>query len=109
MPPPMSLELGLRIGRAVEDGSSIREAARRFAVSPSAAIELRQRVGAIGSAAPARYGGHRRPLREPYAADLQPLVAATPDITPSCARSWIAAGASASGSRRATPPAATSA
>jgi transposase len=60
---------------AVERGSSIREAARRFAVSPSAAVR------ATGSAAPARYRGHRRPLLEPHAADLRKLVEATPDLT----------------------------
>jgi transposase-like protein len=50
------MDLRLRIVRAVERGSSIRAAARRFAVSPSAAIKLTQRVRATGSAAPARYG-----------------------------------------------------
>ena len=43
MPAPMSLDLRLRIVRAVERGSSIRGAARRFAVSPSMAIMLMQR------------------------------------------------------------------
>jgi transposase len=81
MPAPMSMDLRLRIVRAVEEGSSIRAAARRCAVSPSAAIKLMQRVRATGSAAPARYGGHRRPLLEPYEADLTRLVAATPDLT----------------------------
>jgi transposase len=81
MPAPMSLDLRLRIVGAVERGSSIREAARRFAVSPSAAIKLMQRVRATGSAAPARYGGHRRPLLGPHEADLRRLVEATPDIT----------------------------
>ena len=81
MPAPMSLDLRLRIVHAVERGSSIREAAQRFAVSPSAAIKLMQRVRTTGSAAPARYGGHRRPLLAPYEADLKALVAATPDIT----------------------------
>jgi transposase len=81
MPAPISLDLRLRIVRAVEQGSSIRGAARRFAVSPSAAIKLMQRVRATGSPAPARYGGHRRPLLAPYEADLERLVEATPDIT----------------------------
>jgi transposase len=81
MPAPMSMDLRERIVHAVERGSSIREAARRFAVSPSAAIKLMQRVRATGSAAPARYGGHRRPLLEPYQADLERLVEAMPDIT----------------------------
>jgi putative transposase len=77
----MSMDLRLRIVRAVEHGSSIREAARRFAVSPSAAIKLMQRVRTTGSAGPARYGGHRRPVLEPQAADLRPLVETTPDLT----------------------------
>jgi len=81
MPAPMSLDLRLRIVGAVERGSSIRQAARRFAVSPSAAIKLIQRVRATGSAAPARFGGHRRALLAPHEADLRGLVAATPDIT----------------------------
>ena len=56
MPAPISMHLRLRIVRAVERGSSIRAAARCFAVSPSTAIKLMQRVRATGSAAPARYG-----------------------------------------------------
>ena len=81
MPAPMSLDLRLRIVRAVEQGSSIRGAARRFAVSPSAAIKLMQRVRATGSVAPGRAGGHRRPRLAPHEADLRALVEATPDIT----------------------------
>jgi putative transposase len=81
MPAPISMDLRLRIIGAVESGSSIRGAARRFAVSPSAAIKLMQRVRATGSAAPERYGGHRRPVLEPYEADLRRLVEATPDLT----------------------------
>ena len=60
------MDLRVRIVAAVERGSSIREAARRFAVSPSAAIKLMQRVRATGSPAPAGYGGHRRPLLAAY-------------------------------------------
>jgi transposase len=81
MPAPISLDLRRRIVQAVEGGSSIRAAARRFAVSPSAAIKLMQRVRATGSAAPERYGGYRRPVLAPHEADLRGLVEATPDIT----------------------------
>ena len=81
MPAPMSMDLRLRIVGAVESGSSIRGAAARFAVSPSAAIKLMQRVRATGSAAPERAGGHRRPKLEPHEAELRQLVAATPDVT----------------------------
>jgi transposase len=65
MPAPMPMDLRLRIVRAVERGSSIREAARRFAVSPSAAIKLMQRGRTTDSSAPDRYGGHRRLILKP--------------------------------------------
>ena len=81
MPAPMSMDLRLRIVRAVKGGSSIREATRRFAVSPSAAIKLMQRLRATGSAAPDRYGGYRRPLLGPHESALRRLVEAKPDIT----------------------------
>jgi putative transposase len=64
----------MRIVRAVEGGSSIRQAARRFAVSPSAAIKLMQRVRTTGSATPARFGGHRRRLLEPHETELRKMV-----------------------------------
>jgi transposase len=80
MPAPMSMDLRERIVHAVERGSSIREAARRFAVSPSAAIKLMQRVRATGSAAPARSGGQRPRVLGRHEADLRRLVEATPDL-----------------------------
>src|SRR4051812_49633711 len=64
MTAPLSQDLRERIVRAVEGGSSIRQAARRFAVSASAAIKLMQRVRRTGSTAPAKIGGARRPLLE---------------------------------------------
>ena len=81
MPAPLSIDLRRRIVEAVADGSSIRAAARRFAVSPSAAIKLMQRVRATGSTAPARFGGYRRPDLEPHRAELERLVAAQADLT----------------------------
>src|SRR3954468_16426490 len=57
MTAPLSQDLRERIVRAVEGGSSIRQAARRFAVSASAAIKLMQRVRRTGSTAPAKIGG----------------------------------------------------
>jgi DDE superfamily endonuclease len=83
------VDLRLRIVRAVERGSSIRAAAQRFALSPSAAIKLMQRVSATGSAAPARYGGHRRPLLAPHEATCaswswRPPTSRWPSSRPSC-------------------------
>ena len=57
MTTPFSADLWRRLVRAVEAGSSAREAARRFEVSPWAAIKLMQRVRETGSAAPTRIGG----------------------------------------------------
>ena len=55
---PLSQDLRQRIVRMVDAGSSIRTAAKRFEVSPSAAIKLMQRLRATGSTAPARIGGY---------------------------------------------------
>ncbi len=81
MPAPLSMDLRQRIVEAVRQGSSIRAAARRFAVSPSAAIKLMQRVEETGSPAPDRYGGHRRPILEPYRTELERMVAAQAGAT----------------------------
>jgi transposase len=57
----LSQDLRKRLVRAVEEGASVREAAR-FAVSASAAIKLVRRVRQTGSPAPGKIGGYRKPL-----------------------------------------------
>jgi transposase len=81
MTAPLSQDLRQRIVRAVSKGSSIRQAAERFEVSPSAAIKLMQRVRLTGSTAPARIGGHRRPLLEAHEDKLRAIVASKAGIT----------------------------
>jgi len=81
MTAPLSQDLRERIARSVEAGSSARAAAERFAVSASAAIKLMQRVRQTGSPAPAKIGGHRRPILEPYADTLRALATSKPGIT----------------------------
>jgi len=81
MTAPLSRDLRERIVGAVADGSSIRRAAERFAVSPSAAIKLMQRVRQTGSTAPAKIGGYRRPLLEPHAHALRPMTSEKKGIT----------------------------
>jgi transposase len=81
MTAPLSQDLRQRIVRAVDAGSSRRQAAERFAVSPSAVIKLMQRVRQTGSTAPAQIGGHRRPILEPHADMIRDLVARQPRIT----------------------------
>ncbi len=81
MTAPLSRDLRERIARAVSKGSSIRQAAERFAVSPSAAIKLMQRLRRTGSTAPAKIGGYRRPLLEPHADALREMVSQKKGIT----------------------------
>ena len=81
MTAPLSRDLRERIARTVSDGNSIRQAAERFAVSPSAAIKLMQRVRQTGSTAPAKIGGYRRPVLEPYADTLRQMTAEKKGIT----------------------------
>jgi transposase len=81
MTAPLSQDLRRRIARAVAQGSSIRQAAARYEVSPSAAVKLMQRVRKTGSLAPDRVGGHRRPVLEPHEDLLRSLVAAKSSIT----------------------------
>jgi transposase len=54
-----SMDLRSRVVAAVAGGSSRREAARRFGISPSCAVKLLARVQTTGSAEPGRRG--RRP------------------------------------------------
>ena len=81
MPAPLSQDLRDRIVRAVVQGSAIRQAALRFDVSPSAAVKLMRRVRESGSAVPARFGGHRRPILDEHRALVASLVESRPDIT----------------------------
>jgi putative transposase len=78
---PLSQDLRARIVRAVADGSSIRQAAARFEVSPSSAIKLMQRVRATGSMSPGKIGGYRRPLLAGHEDLLGELTARKPGIT----------------------------
>ena len=81
MTAPLSQDLRHRIVRAVDAGSSMRQAAKRFKVSPSAAIKLMQRVHQTGSTAPAQIGGYRRPLLEAHVGELQEVMASKAGIT----------------------------
>ena len=81
MAAPLSQDLRRRLVQVVEGGSSAREAARRFAVSESAAIKLVRRVRETGSTAPARIGGYRKPLLAEHEDLLRELTATKNNIT----------------------------
>ena len=81
MTAPLSQDLRRRIVRAIEGGNSIRQAAERYEVSPSAAVKLMRRVRETGSTAPAKIGGYRRPLLEAHADEVRAVVASKAGIT----------------------------
>jgi transposase len=81
MTAPLSADLRARLVRAVEAGSSARAAARRFAVSASAAVTLMRRVRVTGSIVPAKIGGYCRPRLAGHEELLRQLTAAKPGIT----------------------------
>ncbi|MBD2745790.1 helix-turn-helix domain-containing protein [Microvirga sp. BT688] len=81
MATPLPQDLRQRIVRAVEKGSSIRQAAARYEVSPSAAEKLMRRLRETASVPPDRVGGHRRPVLEPHQDLLRTLVEAKSGIT----------------------------
>lgn len=81
MPAPLSLDLRERLVEAVESGSSIRQAARRFSVSPSAAIKLMQRVETTGSLQPEPSGGRKPLLLKSHAKALAGMVETDHDMT----------------------------
>jgi putative transposase len=60
MPKPYSMDLRKRVVSAVETGDlSRREAAVRFGVAPSTAINWVRRFGETGSVTPGQMGGHK--------------------------------------------------
>ena len=81
MAAPLSQDLRRRLMQAVDEGSSAREAARRFAVSESATIKLIRRVRETGSTAPARIGGYRKLLLAGHEDLLRELTTAKGHIT----------------------------
>jgi transposase len=81
MTAPLSQDLRRRLIRAVEAGTSAREAARRFEVSPSAAVKIVRRARETGSTAPSRIGGYRKPLLAGHEELLRELTDTKPGIT----------------------------
>lgn len=80
MPKAYSSDLRERVIKAVEAGSSRREAGELFEISASSSIRWLQRWDESGSAAPKPRGGSVSPLEE-FAAEILALIAEQPDLT----------------------------
>ena len=80
MPKPYSIDLRGRVIGEVESGSSRREAAERYGLSPSVVVIWMQRFEATGSVAAKPSGGSTSPL-EKHAEFLLALIAGQPAMT----------------------------
>jgi transposase len=79
---PLSVDLRMRVAAALEEGETVRSAARRFGVSVSSAVRIGQRQRAGRGQGPGKIGGHRRVVLSGEAGDwLLVRLAAKPDLT----------------------------
>jgi transposase len=82
MTQPLSEDLRERVVAAVERGGRRRAVAGQFGIAASTVTKWVKHLKLTGSLAPARQGGDRRSDRiEAFAAEIESLVAATPDMT----------------------------
>ncbi len=80
MAKPYSLDLRERVVARVMAGETVRKVAADFDVSVSSVVKWSQRYRATGSAAPAKFGGWRRPILEPHAELVRSLLSERPDL-----------------------------
>ena len=79
---PLSVDLKVRIAAALQDGETVRGAAKRFGVSVASAVRIGQRQRSGRGQKPGKIGGHRRPILVGEAGDwLLARLAEKPDLT----------------------------
>jgi transposase len=78
---PYSNDLRARIGAAVRDGFTVREAADLFNVSAATAARCGKRLRDYGSAAAKAMGGAKRDVLAGHKAWLRDRIKAAPDLT----------------------------
>jgi transposase len=66
MAKPYSNDLRGRVARAIASGESCREIAAQYEIAPSTVVKWSKRLRETGSAAPAKFGGHRKCSLEPH-------------------------------------------
>src|SRR3546814_1359596 len=75
---PLSMDLRERVVARRRAGESIRAVASVFEIAPSTVSKWTQRWHETGDVKPAKFGGYRRRLLEPYRETVHALVAAKP-------------------------------
>jgi transposase len=87
----LSVDLRVRVLKAISEGMSRRQAAARFGVSAASAIRWQTLAQRVGAPTPKPQGGDRRSHRiEAHSARILDLVEKTPDITLSEIRARLA-------------------
>ena len=76
-----SNDLRERVVAAMQSGESCRSVAARFGVAPSSVVKWTDRARRTGSVGPAKMGGYRRPVLEPYRDWLLQQVRDCPHVT----------------------------
>jgi transposase len=90
----LSIDLRVRVLKAISDGMSRRQAAARFGVSAASAIRWQSLAQRLGDARPKPQGGDRRSHRvEAHRALIFKIVDEGPDITLAEIRSRLAESA----------------
>lgn len=79
---PLSMDIRSRVAMALEEGETVRAAAKRFGVSVASAVRIGQRQRAGRGQAPGKIGGHRCPVLAGEAGKwLLARLAEKPDLT----------------------------
>jgi transposase len=81
MAKPYSNDLRQRVAAAIASGDSCRAIAEHYAIAPSTVVKWSKRVRETGSAAPAKFGGHRTCTLEPHRDFLLAQLEAVPHLT----------------------------
>ncbi|TWH23644.1 putative transposase [Aminobacter sp. J15] len=77
---PVSNNLRERVVQAITSGATCRAAAARFGLAVSSAVRWSQHYRAAGSVAPAKMGGYRKFVLEPYRAFIVERINQTPQL-----------------------------
>ena len=78
---PYSNDLRERVVGAVNGGETCRTVAARFGVAVSSVVKWSKRQRETGSVAPAKMGGNRRRVLEPYRDFIVDRIGQTPHLT----------------------------
>ena len=81
MAKPYSNDLRQRVARAIASGNSCRAIAEQYEIAPSTVVKWSKRVRETGSAAPAKFGGHRVCLLEAHRDFVLAQVKEVPHVT----------------------------